>query len=293
MTRRKQKNSPPDDTLFDQLSFFETESLPVAPENVPDQKPLPVFHKGRLYRLEVADLLPDPLQPRQTIDMKRLEELACSIRRHGVLEPVLFRQAEDGQLFVVAGSRRLEAARRAGLKQIPAMLAEGDSAEIALVENLLRQDLTSIEEAEAIDALKSKESYTLAELAAIIGKSVTTLSEIISLTRLPLSIRDACRSDHNMARSILVEIAKLPDEQQMLDTFERYRTDGLTRAVLRKRETSTPKKNRSYTRLFRSFSRQVCSMDVSSLAARERSKVKKELEALKGIIDENLARLHE
>jgi ParB family chromosome partitioning protein len=254
---------------------------------------MPEFQKGRLYRLDVADLLPDPSQPRQTIDDERLEDLSLSIRKHGVLEPVLFRQAETGQLFVVAGSRRLEATRRARLTKIPAILAEGDAAEIALVENLVRQDLTSIEEAEAIEALKFRHNYTLAELSSILGKSVPTISEITSLTRLPLSIRDECRSDHNIARSILVEIVKLDSEQDMLAIYARYKSEGLSRSALRKRESSASKKSPGYTRLFRSFSKQVSRIDVSTLADKERIKVKKELESLKRIIEENLAKLHE
>lgn len=291
MTARKQKNSQYSASLFDQPDFFNSASDPV-PEVTDDGETLPAFQKGRLYRLDVADLLPDPSQPRQTFDEERLEDLSLSIRKHGVLEPVLFRQDENGQLFVVAGSRRLEATRKARLTKIPAILAEGDAAEIALVENLIRQDLTSIEEAEAIEALKSRLNYTLAELSSILGKSVPTASEIISLTRLPLSIRNECRSDHNIARSILVEIAKLPDQQSMLDMFERYKKEGLTRSALRKGPTSV-KKTGGYTRLFRSFSRQVSKINVSALQDTEKVKVKKELESLKKIIEENLVKLHE
>jgi ParB family chromosome partitioning protein len=187
----------------------------------------------------------------------------------------------------------LEATRRARLTKIPAILAEGDAAEVALVENLIRQDLTCVEEAEAIEALKSRHNYTLAELSSILGKSVPTMSEIISLTRLPVSLRERCRGDHEIARSILVELAKLPDEQSMLVMFERYKNDGLTRTALRKVTAPAAKKPGSYTRLFRSFSRQVGKINISALQDTEKVKVKKELESLKKIIDDNLAKLHE
>lgn len=287
MSVRKQKNSKDSPSLFDLPGFFETADDLVETEI----KNLPVFQKGRLYRLDVADLLPDPSQPRQTIDQDSLEDLSLSIRKHGVLEPILFRQDENGQLLVVAGSRRLEATRKARLTKIPAIVAEGDSAELALVENLIRQDLTTVEESEAIEALKSRHNYTLAELSAILGRSVTTMSEIISLTRLPQSIRNECRSDHNIARSILVEIAKLPDEQSMLNLFDRYKKDGLTRSDLRKGKLSPQKKSGGYTRLFRSFSRQVSKINILTLEDSERIKIKKELESLKQIIEDNLAKI--
>lgn len=287
MTSRNQKNDPHETTLVDQFTLFATDS-----QNGNNRKKSPpAYQKGRLHLLDVAELLPDPSQPRQTLDNERLEALSLSVRKHGVLEPVLFRQAENGQLFVVAGSRRLEAARRARISKIPAVLADGDAAEIALVENLLRQDLTCIEESEAIEALKLRHGYTLAELASILGKSVSIMSEIISLTRLPVSLRDLCRGDHDLARSILVEIAKLPSEQEMLDTFERFRNEGLSRSALRKRETAPAQKKPGYTRLFRSFTRQVNKIDVVNLADKERTRVKKELEVLKGVIEENLAKL--
>ncbi|MBT0666422.1 ParB/RepB/Spo0J family partition protein [Geobacter pelophilus] len=286
---KQSKLSELEDNLFDQLSFFEVEQKQ-APEQ-PQPKSVPAYQKGRLYRLEVAELLPDPSQPRKTMDQESLAELTASISRLGLLEPVLFRQSEYGQLFVVAGSRRLEAARRGGLKHIPGLLADGDAAEIALVENLVRQDLTCIEESEALDRLKSLHCYTLAELAGIIGKSVPTISEIISLTRLPAAIRDECRSDHKIARSILVEIAKLPSAIEMQAMYDRYRKEGLTRSSIRNKE-GVKKERKSFVRLFRSFSSKITAIDLSAMTDKERKKIKNELESLKRSIDESLDKLN-
>jgi len=286
---KQPKISDLEDSLFDQLSFFQTDHR--QPEELPQIKSSPAYQKGRLYRLEVKELLPDPFQPRKSLDEDALEELSASISRHGLLEPVLFRLSEHGQIFVVAGSRRLEASRRAGIKQIPGLLAEGDAAEIALVENLVRQDLTCVEEAEAIERLKSSHSYTLADLAGIIGRSVSTISEIVSLTKLPLSIRDECRGDHNIARSILVEIAKLPSENEMQAIYDRYRSGGVTRSALRKKE-NTKKERKSYVRLFRSFSSRITAIDPAGMNERERLKIRKELESLKKSIDDRLEKLH-
>jgi ParB family chromosome partitioning protein len=292
MSVKKTKSSSQEDHLLDQLSFFATDPDPVKTEK-PAQTPAPVYQKGRLHKLNPDELLPDPDQPRQALDEERLEELAASISRHGLLEPVLFRQSDEGQLYVVAGSRRLAASKRAQLRQIPAIVAEGDPVEIALVENLVRQDLTCIEESEAIDRLKERHGYSLAELSAIIGKSVPTVSEILSLTRLPEPIRNECRNDHAIARSILVEIARLSSPEEMLEFYDRYRKNGLSRDQLRKRGQGQARQKTSYTRLFRSFSKKITSIEISGMADKERTKVRKELEQLKSTIEESLAKLNQ
>lgn len=289
MSIRKTKNSPQDDNSLDQLSFFATDIAPARENQVPT--PLPVYQKGRLHKLNPEELLPDPEQPRQTMDEERLEELASSISRHGLLEPVLFRQSEEGQLYVVAGSRRLAASKRAQLKQIPAIVADGDPVEVALVENLVRQDLTCVEEAEAINRLKERHSYSLAEISAILGKSVPTVSEILSLVRLPESIKDDCRNDHTIARSILVEIAKLPSDAEMQSLYARYRQGGLTREAIRNRGAKQTKPSLSHYRLVKSFSKKITAIEFGNIADKDRPKVRKELENLKAVIEERLEKL--
>ena len=285
MARKPNKPNNTVDHNLDQLSFFGDE--PPPPEHPITQTA--TFQKGRIYRLNADELLPDPAQPRQYFDEEALNELADSINRHGILQPIIFRQTSDGRLFVVAGGRRLAAARKAGLKNIPSVYTDGKPAEIALVENLVRQDLTCIEEAEAIEHLKSAHGYTLKELSAFLGKSVSSLSEIISLTRLPLAIREECRNDMNIARSILVEIAKLSSTEEMLLLYRRYRNQGLSRTNLRIcSKTSTPQKP-GYTRMFRTFSRRITAIDVSTLANNDRAKVRRELESLREVIEKHLS----
>jgi ParB family chromosome partitioning protein len=114
-----------------------------------------------------------------------MEEMTASVAKHGILQPILFLVDETGNPIIVAGERRVEAAKKAGLTTIPAIFVEGNHAEIALVENLLRQDLTPIEEAEALDRLIKEQSYTHEQLAGMIGKARNTLTEILSLHRLP------------------------------------------------------------------------------------------------------------
>jgi len=122
------------------------------------------YERGKLYEVPVIDFKNDPNQPRKYMDPQGLEELAASIRTHGILEPVLFRSGDQGWVIIVAGERRLAAAKMAGLHVIPGICVEGNHAEIALVENLLRQDLTTVEEAEALQRLKDDQQYTGANL---------------------------------------------------------------------------------------------------------------------------------
>jgi ParB family chromosome partitioning protein len=180
------------------------------------------YDKGNLYQLDPAQLQADPNQPRKYLDPQALEELAASIVKHGVLEPILFRVAAD-LLYVVAGERRVEAAKKAGLATIPAIFVEGNHAEIALVENLLRQDLTAIEEAEALQALADEQKYTHEQLAGIIGKARSTITDLLSLNRLPLEIRDECRSDPRAVRTVLIEIARKKQARAMTTAYNAYK----------------------------------------------------------------------
>jgi ParB family chromosome partitioning protein len=178
--------------------------------------PTGAYEKGQLYQLELAHLQADPNQPRKYLAPQALEDLTESIRQHGVLMPILFRQ--DAALeadLIVADERRFEAAKMAGLTTIPAIYLGGNDAivspemnyaEIALVENLLRQDLTAVEEAEALDRLMTEQNYTQEQLGAIIGKARTTVGDILTLNKLPQAIRDECRGNTAVTRKTLITI---------------------------------------------------------------------------------------
>ena len=196
------------------------------------------FEKGKLYQLSVIDIKPDPDQPRKYLDPQGLEELAASIKQVGVLQPVLFRRGDSGYVYLVAGERRFAAAKKAGLLSIPGIYVEGSAAEIALVENLQRQDLTAVEEAEALGRLVASTNYTHDQAAAVIGKSRQAVSDILSLTRLPQEIRDDCRGNAKCPRAILIEIARKKQQRSMLNLYEKYKASGLTSGQLRKERQS-------------------------------------------------------
>lgn len=188
---------------------------------------------GKLYDLKISELFPDDSQPRKYFDPQALAELKTSIEKHGVLQPVLVRSGENGGFLLVSGERRYQASLAAGLATIPALLTEGNPAEISIVENLLREDLTAIEEAEAISSLKNAHNYQLSDLSGVLGKAESTLSEILSLNKLPDAVKDDCRNDPKAARGILAEIAKQATAVKMSALYQRYKASGLTRGEIR------------------------------------------------------------
>jgi ParB family chromosome partitioning protein len=198
------------------------------------------YEKGKLYDLNIADVQPDPDQPRKYFDEQALAELKASIEKHGVLQPVLVRQGADGTLLLVSGERRYQASKLAGCQTIPAVFTDGDPAELSIVENLLRENLTAIEEAEAIEKLRALHDYALSDLTTVLGKSASTLSEILSLNKLPAEVKDDCRNDPKAGRSILILIAKQKTPEKMTALYSKYKESGLTVGEIRKK-TAKPK----------------------------------------------------
>jgi len=146
-----------------------------------------------LVELPVDRLEANPNQPRHHFPEEDLEELAASIRRHGVLQPVLVSEAETGRYRLVAGERRWRAARLAGLASVPAVIRErldGDRLlELALVENLQRRDLTPLEEARAFEQLRVNLGLAQAEIAERVGIDRSTVANALRLLKLPDEIQ--------------------------------------------------------------------------------------------------------
>ncbi len=165
-----------------------------------------IYEKGKLYQIPITDLNPDPDQPRKVIDPEALAELVTSIEKFGILQPLLFRDAGEGRLFIVAGERRWQAAQKIGLTTLPSIFVDGNHAEIALVENLQRQDLTSVEEAEALQRLMNEQNFTQEQLGGIVGKARTTVRDILTINRLPQTIRDECREDRDKVCAALIAV---------------------------------------------------------------------------------------
>ena len=146
--------------------------------------------------LPISEIIPNKEQPRKTFDEDALAELAESIKQHGVLQPLLVRPLPSGGYQLVAGERCWRASRMAKLREVPVVvkeLTDTETMEIAIIENLQREDLNPIEEAEGLQALIDKCGFTQEEVAASVGKSRSAIANSLRLLRLPQEVRDMTR----------------------------------------------------------------------------------------------------
>lgn len=146
--------------------------------------------------LSINEIVPNKEQPRKTFDETALAELADSICQHGVLQPLLVRPLANGGYQLVAGERRWRASRMAELKEVPVIikeLSDTEAMEIAIIENLQREDLNPIEEAEGLQALIDKCGYTQEEVAVSVGKSRPAITNSLRLLKLPEEVRDMAK----------------------------------------------------------------------------------------------------
>ncbi len=146
-----------------------------------------------IAELKITQIEPDPDQPRKDFDEEKLAMLATSIQQHGVIQPLIVAEEKDGFYRIIAGERRWRAAKQAGLQTVPAVVrtySKEQSAEIALVENLQREDLNGIEEAKGYQTLMSEFSLTQQQVAEKVGKSRPAIANALRLLRLPESVQD-------------------------------------------------------------------------------------------------------
>ena len=152
----------------------------------------------RVLELQIANIRPNPYQPRRAFDEESLRELASSIQHHGILQPLTVRPAGDGRWELVAGERRLRAAKLAGLTHVPCLETAADdqrSALLALVENLQRQDLHYFEEAAAIAAYLRQTGATQESAAQALGRSPSAVANKLRLLKLPPDVLEALREN--------------------------------------------------------------------------------------------------
>ena len=149
--------------------------------------------RGGVRNIDVERITPNPQQPRLAFDEASLEELAASIREHGVLQPILVRPLEDGEFQLIAGERRWRASKAAGLATIPALVEEIDddtALEISIIENLQREDLSPLDEAAMYDRMVHEHGYSVRRLAQKLGKDKGYLENRLRLADAPAEVRE-------------------------------------------------------------------------------------------------------
>lgn len=216
----------------------------------------------------IAVIKPNPLQPRQHFDEQAIEELADSIRARGLLQPIIVRREKDGGYTLIAGERRLRAAERAGVSLVPAILSDDDLLEVALEENVQREDLSPLEEAEALSALASERGLSHAELAQIIHKSRPYVSNTMALTRLPREVKQEYFADGAVvSREILISIARQETPEAMQALWRRVRLESISVRSFRHQQTNkrTPHPSADALRTARKLSRALRGLDASAL----------------------------
>jgi ParB family chromosome partitioning protein len=182
-------------------------------------------------RLEV-----NPEQPRQVIG--DLGDLTASIMEKGVLEPILVRHSRETDRFmIISGERRYRASLAAGLKEMPCIEKDVDDAEvaeIALIENLQRKDLTAFEEAEGLQSLIDRFGYTHEQIAKKISKARSSVTETLSIGSLPEEVKESCRRTNILSKSMLLQIVRQPSREKMLELVRRFSEGEVSRDEARK-----------------------------------------------------------
>lgn len=180
--------------------------------------------------LAVNDIIPNKEQPRKTFDEAALQELADSIKQHGVLQPLLVRPLTTGGYQLVAGERRWRASRLAELKEVPVIikeLSDTEAMEIAIIENLQREDLNPIEEAEGLQTLIDKCGFTQEEVATSVGKSRPAITNALRLLRLPEEVRQMTK-DGDISAGHARALLAFDNEPMMLECAKQIVDKKLT-----------------------------------------------------------------
>jgi len=219
-----------------------------------------------LIYIEPGYIDPNPYQPRREIKPAELKELSDSIKQRGVLEPLLVRLKDDDRYELIAGERRLQAAIMAGLKQVPVLIREADESamlEIALIENLHREDLNPLEEAEAYKRLAVEFNKAQSEIAEVSGRDRSTVANLMRLLNLPSAVQEDVRqgrltAGHARALLPLDDLNLILEARKavLLGELSVRQTETLVKRMLRP-ATALPAKRRDNQEYFNSLADQM------------------------------------
>ena len=224
-------------------------ALEILTRKTPPRGDHPVRHFAKangFMRLPVELVRPNPDQPRKHFDPDALRDLTASVKEKGVLQPVLVRPDPDGKHFIlIAGERRWRAAKAADVAEIPALIrSEEDSLEVAIIENLQRENLHPLEEAEALLHLKTIKGFTDQELARVIGKSRKAVNESLLLTQLPESIKAEWRTSATTSKSQLLQVLRAGTAEKIAATWDALKTGQVTTVRELRRQKQSTKRGR-------------------------------------------------
>lgn len=206
--------------------------------------------------LKISEIEPNRSQPRKEFDEKALSELAESISEHGLLQPLLVRPLTLGGYEIVAGERRYRACRMAGLTEVPVIireLSESETMELALIENLQREDLTPLEEAMGYEVLMNEHGFTQDEVSKSVGKSRPAIANALRLLKLPEGVKELLKENKisaGHARALL----SIENEENMLELAELIvakdlsvrQTEKLCKNASKEKKPEAPEKKPSY-----------------------------------------------
>ena len=209
---------------LEQLFSSEAMNFDAVEKSIIEETP-----KSEIVELDISDLLANPYQPRKVFDEEALKELAESIKEHGVFQPIIVKKTVKGY-NIIAGERRVKASRIAGLTKIPAIIkdmTDEEMMEIALLENLQREDLTAIEEAKAYKGIIETMKITQDELARRLGKSRSHITNMLGLLRLPQDVQDmVLYGSISMGHARV--LSKLESNEQIKDLANKVVTENLS-----------------------------------------------------------------
>ena len=212
--------------------------------NKVEEKILTETPREEIEMVKINELRSNPYQPRKVFDEEALQELAASIKEHGVFQPIIIKKSIKGY-EIIAGERRVKASKIAGLEEIPAIVrdfSDNEMMEIALLENLQRENLNAIEESMAYKKLLETRSLTQEDLAKRLGKSRSHITNMLGLLTLPEEVQTAL-SNKEITMGHARIISKLENKEQQIALTNRVKKEGLS---VRQLEDITPV---SYTHL--------------------------------------------
>jgi ParB-like partition proteins len=225
--------------------LFNNDNLDIHSINTMEDRIYKETSSEEIVELPLEELRVNPYQPRQVFDEDALKELSQSIKEYGVFQPIIVKKSIKGY-DIIAGERRVRASKLAGLSHIPAIIrnfTDEEMMEIALLENLQRENLNAVEEAEAYNAMLTKLGLTQEELSKKVGKSRSHITNLLGILRLPTKVRDMVTSG-KLSMSHARILSKLESEDQIIAFANKINAEKLpVREVERLTvETETPKK---------------------------------------------------